>query len=257
MMDRSGKVYIGSILMETHRWSEDKTPSYAVSAWTDRFAEAGLDGIELWEYHATLVDDAERLALKAAACPTAIFNSYASMTDADEPRRRRAAELTVELGATGVKFNVGAEPSERGEYLRNLAAWRAMVPDDVTLLCECHPGTIIEDADDAKAFFDELHLDGVEMIVHPFNRAESLPAWFDAFGPKVAHAHLQMRQGREIVRFDHDPARAEGALRTMKAAGFDGSMTLEFTAGSRDPDAGTETLWESALADLAFLRERL
>ncbi len=256
-MSEVPKIYIGSILLERNRWAKDKQPTYAVSEWAQRFADDGFDGIELWEYHATLCDDAERAALAAAAPQVTIFNSYADMSDADADRRRRNAELTKRFGASGVKFNVGSDPAQRGMYLNAVRQWRSMFPDDVTLLCECHPGTIIEKPGDAKAFFDEVGCDGIKVIVHAFNAVDALAEWFAAFGADVAHAHLQMRNDGNMVSFDSDPDCADEAIGIMKGEGFAGSMTLEFAVGTLAADENIDDLYAAAVADLAFLKERI
>ena len=256
-MSEYGRIYIGSILLEMSRWTKEKQPTYRVSEWTRRLAEAGFDGIELWQWHATRSDDAERAALALSPCPVTIFNSYAAFDDSGAGDRRDSAELTRMLGAKAVKFNVGADPADRAIYIANLRQWRTMFDDDVMLLCECHPGTIIEEAADAKAFFDEAEVPGVGVIVHAFNRVDTLSEWMDTFGPMVRHAHLQMREGRDVIRLDGKGDAAEQAIGIMRAAGFDGSFTLEFTEGTLAPDESIDLLYTNALADLAFLKDLL
>jgi sugar phosphate isomerase/epimerase len=180
------------------------------------------------------------------------------MDETGRAYRARAAELAVRLGARGIKFNVGKDPAARDTYLRTVRAWRAELPDDVHLLCECHPGTIIEEPAAAKAFFDELGTGGWGIIVHPFSKLESLPAWFDAFGPAIVHAHLQMRTDDwTAIRFDRRPERAKEAVRIMRAAGYTGSCTFEFTEGMNAPGENADDLFANALIDLAFLKEIL
>lgn len=256
-MSSYGQIYIGTILLEKNRWTKDKTPTYRVSDWTDRFAEAGFDGMELWQWHATAVDDDERRALAASPCPVAIFNAYAAFDAAGADDRNRAAELTRQFGAKAVKFNVGRDPDERAEYIDSLRQWRPLFDDDVTLLCECHPGTIIEEPAAAKAFFDEADVPGVGVIVHAFNAVDTLQAWLDTFGPAVRHAHLQMRDERTVIPFSAKPDVATDAVEKLKRAGFDGSYTLEFTAGTQAPDETADLLWTNALADKAFLEDLL
>ncbi len=256
-MSACGKIYIGTILLEKNRWTKDKTPTYRVSDWADRFAEAGFDGMELWQWHATKVDDAERRALTASPCPVAIFNSYAAFDESGATAREQAALLTRRFGAAGVKFNVGTDPDKRGDYLEALRQWRPLFDDDVTLLCECHPGTIIETPAAAKAFFDEAGVPGVGVIVHAFNAADTLDAWLDTFGPAVRHAHLQMRDERTVIAFRDKPDVAAEVIETLKRAGYDGTCTLEFTAGTLAPDETIDLLWTNALADKAFLEELL
>ena len=56
-MAEDGKIYIGTILLEVNRWTAGKEPSYLVSEWVERFAEAGFDGMELWQFHAPPDDE--------------------------------------------------------------------------------------------------------------------------------------------------------------------------------------------------------
>lgn len=256
-MSDYGKIYIGSILLEMNRWTKGKQPTYRVSEWTQRFTEAGFDGTELWQWHATRCDDAERAALAAGPCPVAVFNSYAAFDAGGADDRTGGAALTRALGAKAVKFNVGSEPAERAEYIANLQQWRGVFDDDVILLCECHPGTIIEDAAAAKALFDDADVPGIGVIVHAFNRFDTLAEWMDTFGPMVRHAHLQMRDDPRVIRFDRKPDVAAEAIGIMRSAGFDGSYTLEFTEGTLADDESIDMLYANALADLALLEELL
>ena len=82
MLNKARQLYIGTILLEVNRHGEGKTPTYQVSEWTNHFAKAGFDGMELWEYHATLAGPGEAAALQTSTFPTAIYNSYASMDEA-------------------------------------------------------------------------------------------------------------------------------------------------------------------------------
>ena len=140
--------------------------------------------------------------------------------------------------------------------MANLRQWRTQLPEEILLLCECHPGSIVEEPLQAKAFFGELDMEGWGIIADPFSRFESLQAWFDALGPRIIHAHLQMRQpDRTVVRFDRRPERAREAVRIMREASFAGSCTFEFTEGMNTPGENIDELFSNALIDLAFLKE--
>ena len=258
-MSGRDEVYIGTILLDPNRWAKPKkTASFRVSEWTGRFAGAGFDGMELWQFHAAGCEAGEVEKLAAAESPVSVFNIYPTMTAAERGELSDLAALAGRLGARAVKFNVGADPEKREEYLETLRAWREELPPGVRLLCECHPGTIIEEPVAARRFFDELGPEGWEVIVHPFSRFDSLGEWLKLFGSAVTHAHLQMRDDdRKILRFDRRPELARGAVGAMRSAGYRGSWTLEFAEGTGAPDESIEGLWRAALDDLAFLRELL
>ena len=251
-------IYIGSILLEKHRWREGKLPSYRVSEWLDRFKAAGFDGVELWENHAVLCPPEETDALAASPLPIAIFNSYASLEDADEANRKRAAELTAGLNASGVKYNFGDDEATRGQQIRNLRAWADRMPAGVKMLCECHGGSLMETPAGARAVFDELGDDRFEAIVHPFARElEPLREWFGHLGGRITHAHVQTRKDKGICRVRENASAVEEAVGLMREAGFSGSFTLEFTEGTGAPDENIESLFAAAVDDLDFLRDLL
>jgi sugar phosphate isomerase/epimerase len=249
-------ILIGSILLDVNRWGNPKAPTYEVSGWLDRFQEAGFDGVELWEYHATLCSEDERKRLMASDFASTLYNIYSDFNDASEAERMAAADMIAQLSSRGVKFNVGKDPALRAEYLKNLRAWREAVPDSCTLMCECHPGTVVEDPEAAKSFFDELGMDGWEVMVHCFIPEQNvLKRWFDLFGDKVTHAHVQMRDAqRNIMMLEEDSSRAKTALKLMYDAGFKGSYTVEFAKGTREPGENMDDLWAAAKSDLDFLR---
>ncbi|OPZ03905.1 MAG: hypothetical protein BWZ10_03237 [candidate division BRC1 bacterium ADurb.BinA364] len=229
-----------------------------VGEWLERFARDGFDGVELWENHAALASEQEILALERSPIPISIFNSYADTDDAEAPARQAAVQFVQRFKSRGLKYNVGKDAARREEYLRNARAWREALGPRIRFLCECHPGTIVEEAGAARRFFDELGGDGYEIIVHPFNRLETLDEWFEQFGPRIAHAHLQMRdESSAMARFDDYSGRARDAIRRMRAHGYAGTYTLEFAAGTRDPDENPETLYQNALRDFEFLKEIL
>jgi len=253
-----GKIYIGTILLELSRWASPKTATYRVSEWLDRFQEAGFDGMELWEYHATLAPPEELGLLEASKFPVSVYNTYCSFDDASESDRRQAAEMIERFGAGGVKYNVGRESARRDEYIRNVRKWDASLPENCRLLCECHGGTIVQEPSDAAKFFDDLGLDS-QIIVHCFMQdLGRLKEWFSALGASVAHAHVQMQgeNGRN-ARLSKNPAHVKEALHIMREEGYRGSFTLEFTEGTRAPDENMEDLWQAALSDLHFLRENI
>ena len=259
MGEIDGNIYIGTILLELNRWGSPKTPTYRVSEWLDRFQEAGFDGMELWEYHATLCPPAELAALKASTFPVAVFNTYCDFDDASEPDRRLAAEMIERLGAGGVKFNVGKDPALRDTYIKNLRVWSECFPEDCRLLCECHGGTIVQEPAEAAEFFDELGKERYEIITHCFmSDLKRLKEWFGAFGTSITHAHVQLQgENSRAARLDSRSTHVKEALHIMQDEGFRGSFTLEFTEGTRAPDENMEGLWQAALADLRFLREIL
>ncbi len=240
-------VNIGTILLEPARWANPKRATYRVTDRLDRFRDAGFDGMELWEHHAS--------DLEASAFPVAVYNAYCGFDDPSAAARVHALEDIGRLRARGVKFNVGGDVARRMEYARNLREWVAALPDNCRPLCECHGGTIVETPEAARAFMDDAEVD-CGIIVHAFADAEDrLRAWLDLFGSAVELVHVQLRNGGKFIRLDEAPGLARRRIDILRDAGFRGAYTLEFTSGTSTERDDPEALWLEALADLAFLRE--
>lgn len=249
---------IGSVCLERNRWGS-RVPSLAVSDWLPRFKADGFDGVELWQFHYTAVDAAEQGRLEQAASLLPIYNSYVGFDDADAAAvaRAEAASIAARLGATGIKFNLGGDRQSLDAYRRNLLAWGSTLPASCQLLCECHPGSVLEKVEDAAVFFADLDPHRFGVIVHVGNAtADGVAGWFGALGDRVRHLHVQLRGA------DLDPATPAGrtaldaSFRIVKDHGFDGSVTLEFTRGI-GRDENIEALYANACADMRYCREIL
>ncbi len=259
MDDFRGDVYMATVLLERNRWKAEKRPSFCVSDWVERFADAGFDGIELWQNHAALCTPEELAALESSDLPIAIFSSYAALDDAHAAERERVADLAGRLRARRIKFNFGPDPSQAEAYVRNLKEWRTILPQDCALLCECHPGTIAEEHSNAAELFRRLDGIHVQVIVHAFFLpVDTLRESFKCHGSAVTHVHVQVVDEEDArQRLDWAPELVKERLHILREEGFSGSFSLEFTGGTATPDEDIEALFRNAAADLEFFRSNL
>jgi len=247
---------IGSVCLERNRWGS-RVPSFSVSDWLQRFESDGFDGVELWQFHYTAADAAERARLEKAASLLPIYNSYMGFDDADAPAREEAVAIVKRLGSRAVKYNVGRKPDLLAEYRRNLLSWADALPAPCRLLCECHPGTILETPGAAASFFADLDPERFGVIVHVGNAdAGSVSQWFDAFGARVQHLHVQCRATEPDPETSAGKAALGASLAVVKSHGFTGSVTLEFTRGI-GRDENIETLYANVCNDMRYCREVL
>lgn len=249
-------VNLGTVLLEPNRWTAEKRPSFRVSDWFDAIRQAGFTGLELWENHAALADEAEQEALARGPLPIEVFNSYCTFDDAGSRGREEAAAWVRRLRAQSVKFNFGPEADRTEEYLRNLRAWAALLPPGTRLLCECHGGTVLETPARAAAVLAPL-AGQVDLIVHAFSgERDTLREWLERFGPAVTHVHVAGMRGKwPMIRLDEMAEEAQARLALLRAARFAGTWSVEFTAGVQQPPEEKQQLLANAAADLHFLRE--
>lgn len=254
-MQSNDVIYLATVCIEPNRWGS-RQPSFCVSDWLDRITADGFDGVELWEFHYTGADEQERQRLIERRAAVPLYNTYATFGDSPEEadHRAAAAEAIENLDASGVKYNIGRDAEQMGTFRKNLLAWADQVPDSCRLLCECHPGTLLEKVDDAMAFFADLDPNRFAVIAHLDNDAQSLENWVEKFGDRLQHLHMQRRTA------EHDPTTPSGrksladCVAALTRHDYHGSLSVEFTRGiGRDEDI--ETVYANAAADRAAYLE--
>lgn len=248
-------IYLGTIALEKNRWTS-RMPSIKVSEWTQEAEAAGFSGLELWEPHFHEADEAEREQLTQLSLPISVFNSYCTFEDETVAVRERAVNSVAALGAHGIKFNVGKDPSRSKEYAANIQAFSEALPDATRLLCECHPGTIVETPAAARDFFASIALGRYTIILHPLLIGPAgINDWYDRLGDRIGHCHLQMRNERnEFIALRDRPDYVEACIESLGSQGFSGSLTIEFVRGTRSEGENARELFDEVIEDLSFLQ---
>jgi sugar phosphate isomerase/epimerase len=253
MAVRQRSVYLATVCLERNRWGS-REPSFCVSDWLPRFAADGFDGIELWENHYLKVDARERDALHEARSAIAIFNTYTGFSNdaADVEHRRTASSAIAGLGVRAVKYNVGGDSSRVEEYKKNLCAWADSLSPACRLLCECHPGTVLEKPDSAAAFFAELDPSRFGVIAHVNGDAPALDDWLHKCGPRLQHIHVQLREPDQAT--PKGLARLRACVNVLQSYRYAGTASIEFTRGIGNHEQ-IAAIYAEAVADLAAYRE--
>ncbi|MDH3707710.1 MAG: sugar phosphate isomerase/epimerase [Acidimicrobiia bacterium] len=251
---------LGTVAIEPNRWGgvdPSWTPTVAVSEHLDRIAAAGFDGLELWEGHALRARPGEADAIAGGPVPVIVFNSYAGFDEPDRTARDQAAATVRRFTSTGLKYNIGNDPSLTDTYIERISGWVEQLPG-VRLLCECHEGiSIAEDPAVAAQVFEAAGPpDRVQAIVHLGEDIELTRRRFEAYGERITHVHVNfLGQGAPPLRDIVDTV--GDRVGRLQALGFDGTWTIEFTSGVGTDDDRAARLFASAIDDLAVLREVL
>lgn len=257
-------VLLGTVALEPNRWGTVDPSGRAttrLSRWLPAVADAGFDGLEVWERHLRDADEQEAAAVLAHRLPVAVLNSYADLDDPDPAERRAVARWAARAGSRAVKFNVGADPSAAGVYAERVAAWLDDLPPSTRLLCECHAGTAV--ADDPALAARVLGAAGpparVGAIVHTHQAPDALRARFAAYGERIAHVHVNMLDPATLTapRLRDVRTRLEDRVALLRDLGFRGSWTVEFVHGLMTTADHPEALVARAAEDLAVLRQVL
>jgi sugar phosphate isomerase/epimerase len=253
------KYLLGTVLLEPNRWKNRNQPVLRVAEWLPRIAEAGFEGIELWENHWHCASDSERDAIKTSPVPIAGFNTYPRFDDpAAETEVNKALAVCEALGARYLKFNVGHQaPQSLDEANARLKAIASRLPEATELRCECHAGTWLETPEAVSNFIESSPEPPPFVgILHAFAMPiPELIRWLSIPRFNVKEIHVQcIDENGKWVGIARYPNRSCETLRVLSDHGFDGDFTLEFTEGTAAQGNDPEVLWKNALEDFAFLR---
>lgn len=256
-------ILLGTVALEPNRWGTvdpRRRSTIALSAWVPRIADAGFDGLEVWEDHLRDASPRELDAILDQPPGVQILNSYTNLDDADDRSRLGVASWVERSGAAAVKFNVGNDPAAEQAYGERIAAWLEALPPTVRLLCECHAGiSIAEDPQVAARILSAGGPDSrVQAIVHTHESADHLRARFDAYGERITHVHVNELDHRaQAPRLDDHREHLAERADLLAGLGFDGTWTIEFVHGTLTADDRPEVLVAQAASDLSTLREVL
>ncbi|MCC5806405.1 MAG: hypothetical protein JJU00_08775 [Opitutales bacterium] len=256
-------IFLASVALEPNRWKsgDKRRPSLRLGDYAAEAAEAGFAGWELWEDHLFLNGPGELDALVDTALPVRVFNTYA-IPGQSAPERLDAVNNAIAALAPalrGVKFNLGPakdEDADPGAQIEAALRWAERLPEHVRLLCECHPGTVIEEPAAAARAFAAWPRERFGAIVHTFGQPPArLGEWFAALGDRIEHLHIQarddQRQWSPLAALE--PA-LRAALAELRRQSFSGTAALEFVYGLGRPGESPESLFAQACDDLAALR---
>lgn len=254
-------IYFGSIAIEPNRWKPECQPRIHFSEWLSRVNDSGFDGIELWQRHYTQGSRIEKERLTSESNPPAIFNSYATFENTDESRvqRNELALAILETRARAVKFNLGTDASREEEYIRQFCEWSKILPAEIQLLYECHPGDIGDKPDAAQTIVKKINNPNIGIIVHPFCLSpENLQEWFDCFPDSIRHLHVHQRSEAGVFNLlEFSPQKNEIQCKILRQRGFRGTLTVEFTKGTALERESPDEIFRNACSDLQFLRSNL
>ncbi len=263
-MTTTPTILLGTVAIEPNRWgtvSADRLPVTRLPDWLATIADAGFDGLEVWEQHLTMESAATAEAIIGGPVPVQIFNSYVSLDVDDSAERTFVADWVQQCGASGVKFNVGNDPEAEGAYAERISDWIEQLPADVSLFCECHEGiSIAEDpAVAARIFSAAGPVDRLGALVHTHESFDHLRARFDAYGDRIRHVHVNYLDvaNRRVPPLADQRSDLEAKVDLLRSLGFGGSWTIEFVSGILSDNDQPEVLLRQAAADLAVLRDVL
>ena len=273
------RLLLNTIMLEVNRWTADKALTQPLAELLPAIRAACFDALEIWQYHISRLDDDEFADLKSHlddhALQTVAVGAYPPLHLDGGAGEVAAAELerivarAATLGATTLKIFPGVVASAAADNavwhrsldrLRALAAHLGHSGMDLTL--ETHGNTLCDTPQSTARLRADLgDVANLGICFQPYTSqdTEQTLAFYDALAPAIRHIHLQNRTGADnacSLLADGDWYDCGQLLHRARARGFDGLLSLEFTAGLFPQEGRTfdpQTVIDNAIIDRQFV----
>jgi sugar phosphate isomerase/epimerase len=240
--------------------------------------EAGFDALEIWQYHVSRLKAAEVEALAGRmddlGMRAAALGAYPLLHLEESEAERTAAELdrlidsAAALGARTFKIFPGriassdADAETRKRSVRRLKELAGKLDRrGLEMTMETHGNTLCDTLESTERLLGELAGEAnVGICFQPYadQRTEAAIAMFERLRPAVRHVHLQNRCLSDracTLLAEGDWIDYRRFLPHVRDSGFEGLLSLEFTAGLFPPegaDFDPQTVIDNASRDRAF-----
>ncbi len=251
------QILLNSILLEANRWSADKTPQRPLAELLPAVHRAGFSALEIWQYHASSLDvrglSYLGTQLREHGLSSVGLGAYPFLhlegPEGDEATTQlgRLIAYAASLGVTVFKIFPGRVPSAQANEttwatsvirLRGLA--QQLADRHIELTLETHGNTLCDTPESTIRLLDDLKdLGNIGICFQPYTDqdTDAAIAFYDTLAPHVRHVHLQNRTHNACCLLSEgDWIDYRRLLPHIKASGFDGPLSLEFTADMATPE---------------------
>ena len=274
------RLLLNTIMLEVNRWTADKILTQPLADLLPNLQTAGFNTLEIWQYHISRLDDDAfadlKIRLDEHALQIVALSAYPLLHLDGSAGDDAAAELerivvrAATLGATTCKIFPGRIASAVADdtvwhrsidRLRVLAERLGHSGMDLTL--ETHKDTLCDTLESTTRLLTDLSdVANLGICFQPYasQNTEQVLTFYDVLAPTIRHIHLQNRTCTDNVRSllaDGDWYDCGQLLRRARARGFDGLLSLEFTAGLFPQKGQTfdpQTVIDNAIIDRQFVR---
>jgi sugar phosphate isomerase/epimerase len=243
-------------------------PSRPLAAELERIASLGFRLVDLtlepqgaWPVDAAEVRrmlDANGLEAVGHTAPfLPLASAYPELERAARDLYVRTCEVFAEIGI----FLVNLHPANRGLRGKDAVVQNAEAVAEVAArAAELGQEIMVENMGGAFGTPDELgplldaapnvrfHLDVGHANIRPYGQPNRLAGLLEAFGDRIAHVHVHDNKGRydEHLPLGVGNLDFRDAARRLRAAGWDGTVTLEVFAKEAVYTEASRDLWQAA-----------
>ena len=206
------KVSYCSIGFQKNKRAKDRVLEMSLSNVITRLAQAGYDGVEIWEPHQHDLSDGEldgiRRQLADHGMQAAMLSPYFDFTTSAETAAASIheglwlVERAQRLGALGIRVfagRVGSAAMTSDQWERSVRSLQTLVDQadqpGLMWVVEPHAGTLADSAEMLARYLREVNRPSVKAIYQATNLGPDYLGAFDQLARSIAHVHANNMLG--------------------------------------------------------------
>ena len=206
------KISYCSIGFQKNKRAKDRVLEISLSDVIQRLAQAGYDGVEIWEPHQHDLSDSEldgiRRQLADQGMQAAMLSPYFDFTTSDETAAASIreglwlVERAQRLGALGIRVfagRVGSATMTLDQWKLSVQSLQALVDQakqpGLIWVVEPHDGTLADSTEMLARYLREVNRPSVKAIYQATNLLSDYLGAFDQLAPSIAHVHANNTLG--------------------------------------------------------------
>jgi 3-dehydroshikimate dehydratase len=256
-MMRGMKISFCSIGFQKNKWGKDRVVERPIREIIHLVADAGYDGIEIWEPHVRELNEAELrevrelLQIRGLAAP--MLSPYFNFTTSEETAAKSmedaraalqlarvlpAAAIRVFTGKTGSQDATEEQWTRAADCLRQLADESAA--DGIRWAAETHSWNLMDTVEGTLRLVNAVNRPNFGVIYQPSTLTPGHMAALEKLAPHIFHVHATNSRDKKGCRLADGEMDYREIISGLRRIGFEDFISVEWMGENPEEKLQTE-----------------
>jgi sugar phosphate isomerase/epimerase len=254
---RGMKISFCSIGFQKNKWGKERFVERPIREIIQQVADAGYDGIEIWEPHARGLGDAElqevRELLDNRGLAVPMLSPYFNFTTSEQTaaksledaraalrlaRQLKAAAIRVFTGKTASQDATEEQWTRAANCLRTLADESAA--DGIRWAAETHSWNLMDTVEGTLRLVNAVNRPNFGIIYQPSTLAPGHVAALEKLAPHIFHVHATNSRNKKGCRLADGELDYREIIGGLKSIGFHNFISVEWMGENPEEKLHTE-----------------
>jgi 3-dehydroshikimate dehydratase len=250
-----------TIAFQKNKWGKDRQLERPLREILPILAEAGYDGVEIWNDHLMTLPPDQRIAIarqiEQLGLEVAMISPYFDFTTSDasaeqsmerarevleEARRLKARGIRVFTGRTGSEAATPAQWKRAVKCLQELSSWTN--DERMYWACETHKNNLMDTIPGSNRLMAEVNRRNVGLIFQPATFGEDHMEALDLLGPYIVHVHATNADGEgKTIGLEEGELDYSQIIRGLGRFSYEGFVSVEWFGDNPEGQAHQEAVY--------------